>query len=246
MTNKLIEPFTGSGCIFLNTDYPHYLLAEENADLVHLFQHVQQEGESFLTYCKTLFCAENNHETRYYELRTQFNASTNPRERAALFLYLNKHGYNGLCRYNQKGTYNVPFGRYTQPYFPEIEMRFFHDKSQNATFMKADFRETFALARKGDLIYCDPPYAPIKQASNFSAYTDKKFGYDEQVILADLARKTAEKGITVIISNHDTEFTREQYYDAKIKSFPVKRYISCNSKERIPVTELLAVFSSDN
>lgn len=219
-------------------------MAEENRDLISLFQHLKDRDESFLAYCESFFCQENNCPTRYYALREYFNQSTDPRERAALFLFLNRHGYNGLCRYNLKGGYNVPFGRYSKPYFPEKEMRFFSNKSQQATFIQADFRETFMLARPGDLIYCDPPYAPLVQRSNFSAYTNKKFGKEEQNILANLARESVARGITVIISNHDTAFTRQLYLDANIKSFAVNRRISCNAKHRVPVKELLAVFSN--
>lgn len=159
-----------------------------------------------------------------------------------MFLYLNRHGYNGLCRYNQQGIYNVPFGLYVKPYFPEIEMRYFYQKAQQATFTQNDFRETFMLAQAGDVIYCDPPYAPLVQRSNFSTYTQKKFGEKEQIILADLARMSAARGISVIISNHDTEFTRQQYFDAEIKAFEVKRSINCLGGNRGSAKELLAVF----
>ncbi len=240
--NRLIEPFTGSAAIFNNTNYPDYLLAEENQDLISLFQYLKTEDETFISWCKTFFCPENNCSIRYYEIRERFNECTDKRERAALFLYLNRHGYNGLCRYNQQGGYNVPFGRYSKPYFPEEEMRFFYKKSQQATLMQGDFRETFKHARAGDLIYCDPPYAPLIQSSNFSAYTHKKFGEEEQIVLANLARESAAQGITVIISNHDTEFTREQYHNAEIKSFTVNRRISCNAEHRSPAKELLAIF----
>lgn len=241
--NRLVEPFTGSAALFNNTDYPNYLLAEENQDLVSLFQYLKTEGELFIRWCKTFFSPENNCSVRYYEFREQFNQSTNTRERAALFLYLNRHGYNGLCRYNQQGRYNVPFGRYEKPYFPEEEMRFFYKKSAQATIIRSDFRETFKHARDGDLIYCDPPYAPLVQTSNFSAYTNKAFGETEQIILANLARESTLRGITVIISNHDTKFTREQYYNAEIKSFYVNRRISCKAGKRSPAKELLAIFS---
>lgn len=240
----MIEPFTGSASIFNNTNYPNYLLGEDNRDLVALFQHLQLEQEAFIDYCKTLFCESNNCALRYYELRKLFNQSQQPRERAALFLYLNRHGYNGLCRYNNQGIYNVPFGRYIKPYFPEAEMRYFYQKSHQATFIHSDFRQTFMLARPGDLIYCDPPYAPIMQSSNFSAYTHRKFGEKEQIILAELAREQATRGVTVIISNHDTPFTRKQYFDAEIKSFLVKRSISCHSEKRLKVTELVAIFNA--
>jgi DNA adenine methylase len=218
------------------------LLAEANQDLISLFHCIKNEHKYFIDYCRQFFSDSNNQATHYYELRERFNHSQNPQERAAIFLYLNRHGYNGLCRYNQKGIYNVPFGRFTKPYFPQAELDFFYEKSKLATFIHKDFQETFQLARAGDLIYCDPPYSPLTQSSNFSAYTQKKFGEKEQIILAMLAKDAASRGITVIISNHDTDFTRHHYQGATIKSFEVKRSISCRAKQRLPVKELLAIF----
>lgn len=239
---RLIEPFTGSAAIFINTGYPNYLLAEENKDLIALFHYLQREGQAFISYCEEFFCPDNNTTLQYYHIREKFNQCEDPRARSAMFLYLNRHGYNGLCRYNKQGIYNVPFGSYLKPYFPYKEMCYFHQKSQKATFVQGDFRETFAKAKKGDLIYCDPPYAPISQVSNFSSYTRKKFGENEQIILAKLAMDYASRGITVIISNHDTAFTRHHYQQAAIKSFPVRRSINCNIEKRLPVSELIAVF----
>lgn len=240
---RLIEPFMGSGAIFLNTTYPAYFLAEINHDLIHLFTFLQREGEAFIHDCAKMFIPQNNDKIRYYELREEFNHTTDAYRRAVLFLYLNRHGYNGLCRYNSKGGYNVPFGLYTKPYFPLEEMRFFQQKSQQVTFVKQDFRETFALAREGDVIYCDPPYSPIQQESNFSTYTQQKFNEAEHLTLVELARATAKRGIAVFISNHDTPTTRCYYADADIFSFRVRRFISRDSSQRILVKELLAVFS---
>jgi DNA adenine methylase len=242
-SNRLIEPFTGSGAIFVNSDYPDYLLAEENIDLIHLFQLLQKEGMSFIDYCGNFFCEKNNNATNYYYYREQFNQTKDQSYKAALFLYLNRHGYNGLCRYNQKGLYNVPFGRYKKPYFPRTEMEHFHCKSKQATFIKADFRYTFAQARVGDLIYCDPPYVPLSSSANFASYTHKKFLESDQIELAELAIKSAHRGIPVIISNHDTEFTRHHYRLGQIISFPVSRFISCQALKRQPVQELVAVFT---
>ncbi len=242
VANRLIEPFTGSGAIFMNTNYPHYVLAEGNKDLIALFCHLQREGESFIAYCKQFFCTLNNCASQYYQLRQRFNLCTDLRQRAAIFLFLNRHGYNGLCRYNQSGKYNVPFGRYTKPYFPHTEMLHFHQRSQRATFLHGDFRHTFTVAQPGDLIYCDPPYAPRLQSSNFSSYTSQPFGEKEHVILAELAIEHANRGITVVISNHDTEFTRHHYRDSEIKSFPVRRWINCQAEQRTVVQELVAIF----
>ncbi|WP_133131008.1 Dam family site-specific DNA-(adenine-N6)-methyltransferase [Legionella yabuuchiae] len=240
--NRLIEPFAGSAAVFLNANYNEYLLAEENGDLIALYTHLQKEGSAFINYCKQLFTPENNEKKRYYFLRQQFNECSDSRQRAALFLYLNRHGYNGLCRYNLKGVYNVPFGRYLKPYFPLQEMEHFFYKSQQARFIHRDFRDTFTLAKPGDIVYCDPPYAPLNQGSNFTSYVGEQFGEYEQITLAKLAENSAELGVTVIISNHDTEFTRHHYRHGEIKSFPVRRSISCKSNQRLNVNELLAIF----
>lgn len=242
--NRLIEPFAGSGSIFLNTTYSSYLLGEQNQDLISLYQYLQGEGESFIQYCAQWFTPENNTATQYYQFRQQFNESAWSRERSALFLYLNRHGYNGLCRYNASRYYNVPFGKYSRPYFPYREMLAFHRKSTQAIFLHGDFRDTFNQAKHGDVIYCDPPYIPLTATANFTSYTDKKFAANEHTILAQLARNAADNGIAVIISNHDTEFTRHHYKDAEISSFLVPRFISRSANNRHPVRELVALFKA--
>lgn len=241
-STRLIEPFAGSGVVFINTDYRNYLIAEDNSDLINLFTLLQKEGDAFINYCEPLFCNTNNAAEQYYQLRTIFNQSTDPIERAALFLYLNHHGYNGLCRYNQNGGFNVPFGRYDKPSLPRERMQYFHKRSQHAIFIHSDFRATFAQAKPGDLIYCDPPYVPLQQSSNFTTYTKNKFTEADQVALAELSMASANKGITVIISNHDTDATRHYYRESEIISFPVRRHISRNIHNRTPVQEILAIF----
>ncbi len=240
---RLIEPFMGSGAIFLNTDYSAYLLAEANVDLIHLYTFLQLEGKSFIQDCAAMFIQQNNDKASYYKFREEFNHSTDIYRRAILFLYLNRHGYNGLCRYSSTGKYNVPFGLYTKPYFPYDEMQYFQKKSQQVNFLHQDFRDTFAMASAGDVIYCDPPYSPLLQHSNFSTYTPQKFDKAEHIILADLAKSASKRGISVIISNHDTPTTRGYYEDAsQLLTFHVGRFISRNSSQRVPVKELLAVF----
>ncbi len=240
--NRLIEPFTGSGAIFLNSSYQTYLLGEENYDLISLYQNLQYYKQTFIDYCKTFFIPGTNQESVYYKLREEFNASRYTQRRAALFLYLNRHGYNGLCRYNLKGKYNVPFGRYKKPYFPQQEMLYFVDKCQISEFVHGGFEKTFALAKPGDIIYCDPPYVPRDQKSHFTAYAGKRFTQEAQIHLAKLAQEGANKGITVLISNHDTPFIRKQYAGSDIKSFSVSRTINCKGNQRKKVREILAIF----
>lgn len=239
---RCIEPFSGSAAVFLNSHYEHYLLAELNPDLIAVYQHLQNSGQDFIAYCKTFFSGEHNNAEHYYAFRKTFNALPEGIERAAHFVYLNRHGYNGLCRYNKKNIFNVPFGRYRKPYFPEQEMQIFHQKSQHATFIVADFEHTFSQAQAGDLIYCDPPYIPLSKSASFQSYFGNGFTLDDQKRLANCAEAARARGCRVLISNHDLEITRDFYKNAHIKSFEVKRSISCHGQTRRPVRELLAIF----
>jgi len=242
---RLIEPFVGSGAVFLNVDYPAYLLADTNADLINLYRHLQTEGETFIAYCRDFFCPETNEKNCFYDLRTQFNQTNDLREKAALFVYLNKHCFNGLCRYNSKGQFNVPFGRYKQPYFPETEMHFFWQKAQQAEFVVSDFVVTMDASQPGDVVYCDPPYVPLSDTANFTSYSELPFGEKEQRKLGQMAEKLVARGITVVISNHDTPFTQEIYHRANyIDSFEVQRFISCDGANRNKVDELLAIYEA--
>lgn len=239
---RLIEPFVGSGAVFLNTDYSRYLLADANAHLINLYQHLQVEREQLIEDCRTFFIPKNNQAEKFYALRELFNATEDPRLKALLFVYLNKHCFNGLCRYNAKGEFNTPFGCYKKPYFPEKEMQFFYQKSKKATFKVADFVKTLSSARAGDVVYCDPPYVPLSKTANFTSYSTGGFSTEQQLRLAKMAEQLAARGITVIISNHDTELTREAYHNAAISGFSVQRFISSNGKNRQKANEVLAVF----
>lgn len=242
----LIEPFVGAGSVFLNSNFKQYILADVNPDLINLFNIVKQDVEQYITDCKPIFFhPEANTASYYYLKRDKFNQTQDIYQRAILFLYLNRFGFNGLCRYNSQNKFNVPFGAYKTHYFPERELRFFAQKAQSAVFICKDFRETFQLADKDSVIYCDPPYAPLEQASNFTHYSEKEFTLHHQRELADLAKKTViQHNIPVIISNHDTAFTREIYQGAKIKKIKVQRSISHTAQKRIKVNELIAVFKS--
>ena len=243
---RLIEPFVGSGAVFLNTRYKKYLLADTNPDLINLYMHVQKNDDTFFEYCKSFFITENNREDRYYKFRDQFNTTTDLRFKSALFLYLNRHCYNGLCRYNSKHEFNVPFGRYKKPYFPKKELHAFHSASQSAKFIHAGFVDTMKQAKRGDVIYCDPPYAPLTKTAYFTDYFSGGFDWKKQIELAKWAGKLARRGIPVIISNHDTDNTRNLYHDAgaKTEGFLVRRTISCDINNRQKIGEILAVFQT--
>ena len=241
---RLIEPFVGAGSVFLNTDFDEYILNDINQDLINLYKIVQVNSDSFIEDARKFFNPEHNQAEKYYQLRADFNASKDSYFRSLVFLYMNRHGYNGLCRYNKKGGYNVPFGKYKRPYFPEAELNYFAEKSQKATFVCEGYRQTFARAENGDVIYCDPPYVPLSKTASFTSYAGNGFGLDEQADLANAAEEVSENGtISVVISNHDTIWTRKIYEHAvKIKSLKVARTISQSANKRKKVAELLALY----
>ena len=240
--NRLIEPFVGSGVLFLNTRYEHYSLNDVNKDLISLYRILQTDGEKFINYARTFFNPDNNSEDSYYQMRATFNSTTDQFLKAALFVYINKHGFNGLCRYNSKGKNNVPFGRYARPYYPEAELKYFIERSRHATFTCDDFSAAMKQAIPGDVVYCDPPYVPLSDTANFTAYSAGGFNSSEQVELAELAESLADRGVTVIVSNHYTRFTREIYARAIKYRFDVRRTISRDGANRELVSEVLAVF----
>ncbi|HGN1706504.1 TPA: adenine-specific DNA-methyltransferase [Providencia rettgeri] len=242
----LIEPFVGAGSVFLNTSYDSYILADINSDLINLYNTVKDHADSFIEEAQQIFTPEYNTSEQYYLMREAFNQSNDPEKRSTLFLYLNRHCYNGLCRYNSRGEFNVPFGRYKKPYFPKEELLWFAEKAQNATFTTQHYGETLLNAKKGSVVYCDPPYAPLSDTANFTAYHTNSFSAIEQQKLAILAQKlSSESQIPVLISNHDTPMTREWYHHAQLHIVKVRRTISRNILNRSKVNELLALYTGE-
>lgn len=242
--NRLIEPFAGSAAVFLNTSYARYLITDSNADLINLYNILKKKRETYIQNAARLFQERYNNSESYYRFRNEFNQTDDPFRRAVLFVYLNRHGYNGLCRYNASGGFNVPFGRYKKPYFPDEEMRAFSRKARHAIFKHRDFRWAFEQAKPGDVIYCDPPYVPLSPSSNFTSYSAGGFGLTNQKLLAEIATQAADRGIPVLISNHKTETTDRYYRPATRRDyFQVRRFISCNGEKREDVREVLALFS---
>ena len=238
----LIEPFVGAGSVFLNTDFSRYILADINSDLISLYNIVKTRTDEYVQASRELFMPETNQAEVYYQFRAEFNTCQDQFRRAVLFLYLNRFGYNGLCRYNLRGEFNVPFGRYKKPYFPEAELYHFAEKAQNAEFHCLSYEECMDRADTNSVVYCDPPYAPLSATANFTAYHTNSFSPKEQAHLAEMAEKLVSKQIPVLISNHDTPDTREWYRAAKHFQVKVRRSISSNGGTRKKVNELLALY----
>jgi len=237
--NRLIEPFVGAGSVFLNSDFDEYVLNDINPDLIEMYKIIKRKPKQFIRDAKVYFQAKYNQEDVYYQLREKFNKSDDVYLRSLLFLYMNRHGYNGLCRYNKSGGFNVPFGRYKQPYFPESELLFFAEKAKKATFTCKPYQKLFLYLRDSDVLYCDPPYVPLSKSASFTSYATQGFSLDDQAQLAKLAR---ESKAAVLLSNHDTTLTQELYRDAECDKIFVSRTISSKSTDRKPVAELFAFF----
>lgn len=199
---RLIEPFVGGGSVFLNSEkHESFLLADVNADLINLYQMLEVDHIRVCSLAKILFERANSEEA-YKDLRDEFN---NQRmcapERAAAFLFLNRHCFNGLIRYNRDGFFNVGWGKYEAPYFPEIEIKAFKLKSHKCVFMNADYRRTLALAGENDVVYCDPPYEPLPGTAGFTNYAAGGFTWDDQIALAESCVAAHHRGAKVLISN---------------------------------------------
>lgn len=241
---RYVEPFAGSCSVYLNANIKYAIICDINRDLIDLYKLIKAEGKEFISFCKTFFNAENNTKEKFYKIRNEFNQTQDQSERCARFLYLNRHCFNGLVRYNSKSEFNVPFGKYKNPYFPYKELINFYHRTQevDTEFICCDFREVFKSLTFGDVVYCDPPYLPLSATSNFTNYSGSNFSVKDQYDLASLSKIASNHGVNVIISNHDTELSRELYNESEIKFFNVQRYISCKGSSREEAPEILAIF----
>lgn len=244
---RFIEPFFGSGVVYLNTPgYSSYLLADINRDLIDLYGHIRADAMAVAALVSELFgeLAENT-QARYYEMREDFNTCPDGTlRRAALFIFLNRFGFNGMCRYNKSGIFNVPCGKSKTILNPTVAILAMGRTllERPAQLICSDFRPLLALAGEGDTVYLDPPYLPLSATSNFNAYHSDGFTTDDQSELASLAREAAARGALVVISNHDTDFARQLYAGASLVELRVARSVGANANSRKRVGELLAVF----
>lgn len=236
---RLVEPFAGSCAVMMSTDYPAYLVADINPDLINLYRVIAEDCENFIALARAVFESMSLAES-YYRVREVFNhdQELNRLRRAVYFLYLNRHCYRGLCRYNLQGIFNVPYGNYKEPYFPESEIRSFAEKAKRATFICASFEETLEMVEAGDVVYCDPPYD-----GTFTKYHTAGFNDDEQYLLASLLERLATQGHTVVVSNSDTALTRSLYRAFKIHTLTAKRSIGVAAGEGKAAAEIIAVAS---
>ncbi|EPO6591609.1 DNA adenine methylase [Enterobacter roggenkampii] len=233
---RLVEPFAGSCAVMMATDYPYYLVADINPDLINLYQVIKEDVNSFIHLAERIFSKFTTEED-YYKCRQFFNTvPLEPIEKAAYFLFLNRHCYRGLCRYNQRGLFNVPYGNYKKPYLPVDEIRAFAEKAVRATFICASYDETLAMLQAGDVVYCDPPYD-----GTFSGYHTAGFSDDDQYDLASILVRRSSEGHPIIVSNSDTRLIRSFYRKFTLHRISTKRSIGVAAGEGKKADELIAV-----
>lgn len=260
--NRFIEPFCGSGSVFTNVKanctYREYHVGDSNKDLIDLYKSTAANPKDFIKKLQLLFNGDSttpsgNSRDRYMHLRDVFNGKVVDPVlvaagigRSELFVYLNRHCFNGLCRYNSKGQFNVPQGRYKTIKIPDQEILAFSQQSKNVHFYTDDFVTLLDTLqpKADDVVYLDPPYLPLSDTANFTDYSnDGGFPFSKQEELAKLAEKYHALGAIVLVSNHNTSTAQDLYKNAtKVLEFDVPRFISGN-KDRKKAPELLAIYN---
>jgi DNA adenine methylase len=259
---RYIEPFFGSGAVFFDLhaaarlDGRQAWLVDDNADLIGCYRMLTSRTDDVIGELR-LLAAE--HTVRgnefYYEVRdARFNpmraASTayTP-ELAAMLIYLNRTGFNGLFRLNRAGEFNVPVGRYVNPRIvDEAHLRQVAAalRSRGVTLTQGSFEGALLDAGKGDFIYCDPPYAPVSRTACFANYTATGFRLTDQKRLQQALIGAAIRGAHVVLSNSSAPDIVELYSTTearraqlRIERVDARRAINSRADSRGPVTELV-------
>jgi len=172
----------------------------------------------------------------YYEMRERYNDKLKKQdydtEMAALFIYLNKHCFNGLYRVNTKGQFNVPWNKKELVRSMDIEnIKHISYYLKSVEITCQDFEACASQAKKGDFLYFDSPYAPLNPAS-FDSYTKEGFTEEEHRRLAKLFKELSKRGCYCMLTNHNTELIRELYAEFQIEEVDVRRAINSDPKKR--------------
>ncbi|ENZ6666802.1 Dam family site-specific DNA-(adenine-N6)-methyltransferase [Escherichia coli] len=240
---RLIEPFVGGGAVFMNAGYQENLLNDVNADLINFYKTLQREAHSLITLAHRFFQDYNTQEG-YLAVRNAFNKQVyDDLHRAAAFLFLNRHCFNGLTRYNQAGEFNVGYGKYKTPYFPLQEMEAFLGAEGWSEFVCGDFAAVIEAAGEGDVIFCDPPYEPLPNTEGFTNYSGHDFKFEEQKRLVSLLTDAHRRGAKVLITNSGAPNIRELYHDSGFRVEPLfaRRSVSCKGDTRGVAHDVLGI-----
>lgn len=239
------EPFVGSGALFFRLANTHRLtgrivLSDANEDLMGAWQAVRDEPNELAHRVARL--ARTHSTEQYYRERDNYNTLIlPPLERAALTIYLNRTGFNGLYRVNADGKFNVPCGRPSgRPFFPSGEQLVACARVlQKAELLCAPFESVLLRARPGDFVYFDPPYVPVSRTAFFTDYSKGGFGAQDQERLSDVFRELEKRGCRVMLSNSGSRVVRKLYAGYDVVTIQARRAINSKATARGPVTEVV-------
>ncbi|MCE2542623.1 MAG: Dam family site-specific DNA-(adenine-N6)-methyltransferase [Acidobacteria bacterium] len=265
------EPFLGSGAVFFDLVSVGSLrrgaasLTDVNADLVGCWLRLRDDPDAVIAELRQLDAGYREApDTHYYRVRDElfnpgraavWNGGAPAAERytpalAAMFIYLNRTGFNGLFRLNSKGKFNVPRGRYPNPRICDAEnLRRVADALSAAAARVAHrpYAAVFEDAHSGDFIYLDPPYAPLSATARFTGYTPVGFGSGDQQRLQQVVVALAARGCHVLLSN-STAPEIAALYDGSAEAervgiraytVPARRAINSNAGRRGAVPEYI-------
>lgn len=250
--NNYFEPFVGGGAVLfglanhlsteefgsLSKKQKSIIVSDTNGELINFYKVVRDSPSELSNKIRDL--SKRTDRDDFYSVR-----SSSPKTkvgRAARLLYLNRLCFNGLYRVNSKGEFNVPYGRYTNPniYNPEL-IKACSTWLKNAQIVEASFKDAVTRAKKGDLVYFDPPYIPLSATASFAGYAKEGFSEKDQRELAKVIAALTRKGVYVVLSNSDTKLSRQIFGDLNLFSVPVGRSISANGATRSKVKELIGI-----
>jgi DNA adenine methylase len=225
---RLVEPFCGGLAVALGLQPEQALLNDANPQLINFYEWLKRGLRISIEMA--------NDAELFYEHRDRFNqllraGKGGTREAASLFYYLNRTGYNGLCRFNRSGAFNVPFGRYANINYRRSFVDY-RPLFKTWEFSRAGFDQI--LLRPDDFVYADPPYDVV-----FTQYSKGGFSWDEQVRTAEWLAK--HRG-PVVLANQATPRIMKLYRGLgyKLVKLSAPRRISCTG-DRTDAKEVLAL-----
>ncbi len=237
--NNYYEPFVGGGAVVFELLPTNALINDINKALINTYRQIGNAPEEFLKAINKLDVEMwEDGKKYYYSLREHYNdklmKSEYDVELAALFVFINKHCFNGLYRVNGKGLFNVPYNNSRRASVDEKTIADVSKYLQGITIVDGDFEKACADAGKGDFIFIDSPYAPLNPTS-FESYTKEGFDIESHKRLAKYYGELTARGCYCMLTNHNTDLINELYggkgYRMDVVS--VKRMINSDASNRV-------------
>lgn len=237
--NNYYEPFVGGGAVVFELLPEKAVINDINKALINAYKQICDAPETFISAVNHLDSEmwEDGKEY-YYSLREQYNDKLVKEEfdieLAALFVFINKHCFNGLYRVNGKGLFNVPYNNSRKQSIDADSIRAISEYLKNVTIIEGDFQSACEEAQAGDFVFIDSPYAPLNPTS-FESYTKEGFDIESHKRLADLFDELTARGCYCMLTNHNTELINELYGNKgyRIDVVSVKRLINSDASKRV-------------